>query len=129
MRSPGDIVAALYERHDTKDCPLKNPADPAKLLMFFDHALADLILKDQKESNGEVGKLEMDPLYAAQDFDIKHFAVLPPKTKGLHSEVTVKFTNMGASHEIMFDLIPTKKGWRITDIKYDDGRRLKEILK
>jgi hypothetical protein len=88
-----------------------------------------LYLKDQSESKGEVGKLDFDPLYDAQDFDIKDFSVALVAEQKDSAEVAASFKNIGTSERIVFLLSNTAQGWRITDIKYSDGRTLKEILK
>jgi hypothetical protein len=45
------------------------------------------------------------------------------------AEVAASFKNMGTSEKIVFLLSNTAQGWRIADIKYSDGRTLKDILK
>ena len=88
-----------------------------------------LFLKDQSESQGEVGKLDFDPLCAAQDFDIKDFSVALVAEQKDSAEVAASFKNMGTSERIVFLLSNTAQGWRITDIKCSDGRTLRAILK
>ena len=88
-----------------------------------------LFLKDEAESQGEVGKLDFDPLYAAQDFEIKDFSVVLVAQQKDSAEVAASFKNMGTSEKIVFLLSNTAQGWRITDIKYSDRRTLKGILK
>ena len=88
-----------------------------------------LYLKDQTESQGEVGKLDFDPLYDTQDFDIKDFSVVVVAEQKDSAEVAASFENIGTSEKIVFSLVNTAQDWRITDIKYSDGRTLKEILK
>jgi len=128
-QSPEELVTRLYKLHDGKNDPLGNPASEKLLKEYFGSDLANLYLKDQAESKGEVGKLEMDPLYAAQDFEIKNFGVSPAVTRDGKSEVIVKFQNIGTDHQVIFSLVKTKGGWRIADIKYDDGRTLSGILR
>jgi hypothetical protein len=66
--SAKDLVAQLYQAHRSKHDPL----DETQLLgRYFDAALLKLYLKDQREAKGEVGRLDGDPLYNAQDIQIK----------------------------------------------------------
>jgi hypothetical protein len=66
--SPKDVVAQLYQAHRSKHDPL----DETPLLScYFDAALLRLYLKDKREANGEVGRLDGDPLYNAQDIEIE----------------------------------------------------------
>jgi hypothetical protein len=127
--SPTTIVADLYRTHNGKTDPLQYPASKKLLGAYFEKGLLSLFLKDQSESQGEVGKLDFDPLYAAQDFEIKDFSVALVAEQKDSAEVAASFKNIGTSEKIVFLLSNTKQGWRITDIKYSDGRTLKGILK
>jgi Protein of unknown function (DUF3828) len=127
--SPTKIVSDLYRAHNGKTDPLQYPASKKLLGAYFEKGLLSLFLKDQSESQGEVGKLDFDPLYDAQDFEIKDFSVALVAQQKDSAEVAASFKNIGTSEQIVFLLSNTKQGWRITDIKYSDGRTLKAILK
>src|SRR6266853_1854149 len=124
-----ELVAQLYKEHSGKSDPLQYPVSKKLLPNYFYKPLLDLYLKDQEDSKGEVGKIDFDPLYDAQDFKISDFnlVVLPDK-KG-SGYVVARFKNMGVDQEIIFELRRTKMGWRIADIQYKDGRSLRKILK
>jgi hypothetical protein len=73
--SPKELVAQLYQAHRSKHDPL----DETGLLgRYFDAALLKLYLKDKGEATGEVGRLDGDPLYNAQDIEIKDFSISAP---------------------------------------------------
>ena len=127
--SPKKVVTDLYSAHRGKADPLQYPASKKLLGAYFEKGLLSLFLKDQSESQGEVGKLDFDPLYAAQDFEIKDFSVVLVAEQKDSAEVAASFKNMGTSEKIVFSLSNTAQGWRVTDIKYSDGRTLKGILK
>jgi Protein of unknown function (DUF3828) len=127
--SPTKVVTDLYRAHNGKADPLQYPASKKLLGAYFEKGLLSLFLKDESESKGEVGKLDFDPLYAAQDFDIKDFSVALVAEQKDSAEVTASFKNIGTSKKIVFLLLPSAQGWRITDIKYSDGSTLKGILK
>jgi len=80
------------------------------------------------KSKGEVSALDADPLYDAQDFDIKKFSLRKSKSEKDSAEVIASFENMGHKTEITFSLVLTKTGWKISDIKYADGRHLVGLL-
>jgi len=123
--TPKDLVAQLYQAHRSKHDPLVE----TKLLdRYFDAPLLKLYLKDKQEAKGEVGRLDGDPLYNAQDMEISHFSISSPETAKGEAQVTVRFKNMGKSARIVYVLIPAGAGWRISDIRYDDGSSLKKIL-
>jgi hypothetical protein len=65
----------------------------------------------------------VNPLYAAQDFEIKDFSVVLVSEQKDSAEVAASIKNMGTSEKIVFLLSNTAQGWRITDIKYSDGER------
>src|SRR6478672_12764394 len=77
-----ELVAQLYKEHSGKSDPLQYPTSKKLLPSYFYKPLLDLYLKDQEDSRGEVGKIDFDPLYDAQDFEISDFnlVVLPNKT-------------------------------------------------
>jgi hypothetical protein len=128
--SPEKVVAELYAAHkNEKADPLLYPASKKLLGTYFEKSLLSLFLKDQSESHGEVGKLDFDPLYHAQDFDIKNFSVALVSEKKDSAEVAASFKNIDTNERIVFLLSDTAQGWRITDIKYSDGQTLRGILK
>ncbi|MCW2606590.1 MAG: hypothetical protein JWO60_1283 [Frankiales bacterium] len=91
--------------------------------------LADLILIDQVESGGEVGKLDMDPLYAAQDAQVTGLKVAPATLDGRTAVVDVSFTNLGKATKVVAVLEPVSGAWRLSDLRYADGRTLTGILR
>ena len=123
--SPKDLVAQLYQAHNSKHDPLD---ETALLGRYFDPALLKLYLKDQDEAKGEVGRLDGDPLYNAQDMEIKDFSVSAPEMAGGDARVTVNFKNLGKPTRVVYMLSRTANSWKISDIRYDDGSSLKKIL-
>ena len=74
--SPEKVVAELYAAHKNERAdPLLYPASKKLLGTYFEKSLLSLFLKDQSESHGEVGKLDFDPLYHAQDFILQKLLV------------------------------------------------------
>jgi hypothetical protein len=123
--SPKDVVAQLYQAHRSKHDPLD---ETQSLSRYFDAELLKLYLKDKREAKGEVGRLDGDPLYNAQDTEIKDFSISAPQTTGGETRVMVRFKNLGKSTRVQYVLGRTADGWRISDIRYDDGSSLKKIL-
>ena len=127
--SPAKVVTDLYNAHRGKADPLRYPESKKFLGGYFEKGLLSLYLRDQAQSQGEIGKLDFDPLYDAQDFEIKGFAVAVVKQQKDSAEVAASFKNMGTNTKIVFMLSNTAQGWRITDIHYSSGGTLKGILK
>jgi Protein of unknown function (DUF3828) len=123
--SPKDLVAQLYQAHRSKHDPLD---ETALLDRYFDPALLKLYLRDRREAKGEVGRLDGDPLYNAQDMEIKELSVSAPEMTGREARVTVNFKNFGKPTRVIYLLDQTVDGWKISDIRYDDGSSLRKIL-
>ena len=89
----------------------------------------------RSDPKGEVGAIDGDPLDNAQDTEIKHFVIHKPDSakgkSGDGAEVKVTFENFGEKKVIVFILRRGTGpwGWKISNIKYDDGTDLLGILK
>src|SRR5436305_6452614 len=78
-----ELVAQLYKEHSGKSDPLQYPASRKLHQNYLYKPLLDIYLKDQEDSKGEVGKIDFDPLYDAQDFEISDINLdLLPNKKG-----------------------------------------------
>jgi hypothetical protein len=126
--SPRALVADLYRQHKVRS-PFFQTRSRALLDKYFTKELADLLWQDARSSGGEVGALDGDPLFNAQDMEIKNFSIMEGRVSAGETSVTVTFENFGAKHQIVFRLLAHKGGWRISDIDYDDGATLVGILK
>ena len=124
--SPKDLVAQLYQAHRSKK---HDPLEETHLLgRYFEAELLKLYLEDRREAKGEVGRLDGDPLYNAQDMEIRDFSISAPEITGQEARVAVNFKNMGKPTRVEYVLSRTADGWKISDIRYDDGSSLKKIL-
>lgn len=122
------LVVNLYKQHK-KRSPFFQTKSRALLDKYFARELADLLWDDAHSSGDEVGALDGDPLFNAQDMEIKNFSVHEGTMGAASAEVPVSFENFGEKHQIMFRLVSEKTGWKITNIEYDDGASLLEILR
>ena len=128
--SPKDVVAQLYKAYG----PEQSSAGETRLFTrYFDDELLKLYLKDVREAKGEVGRLDGDPLYNAQEIQITDFSISAPKITGprrtgMEAVVTVRFKNIGKPTHVECVLGHTAHGWKISDIRYDNGYSLKKIL-
>ena len=127
--SPNALVADLYRVHDRKHSPFFQTRSRALLYKYFAKSLADMIWKDAVSSKGEVGALDGDPLYDAQDMEIKKFAIGKPSYEGGKAKVNVNFDNFGKPQSFVFTLVNGRTGWRIDNIEYGEGRSLRGYLK
>ncbi|HXI25646.1 MAG TPA: hypothetical protein VNG71_17395 [Pyrinomonadaceae bacterium] len=138
--SPGTIVRNLYAaRKRPATDPFFQTKSRARLNKYFTKDLGDLIWKDAVTSakSNEVGALDGDPLYNAQDMKITAFRIKPPQfgEGNLNlADVPVTFKNFGKEQTILFRLERDKTGvWKISDIFYpgnpDDASSLRKMLK
>ena len=122
-------VAKLYALNKNNKGPFFQTKDKAALNRWLTKDLADLVLKDAVNSDGEVGVLDFDPLYNAQDTEIKDFKIGPPKPEGATTTVTVSFKNFNEATTVTFLLAQAEdKSWRISDIRYPDKSTLKGMF-
>ena len=126
---PDALVADLYKANKQKRSPFFQTRSRALLYKYFEKSLADLIWKDAVHSKGEVGAIDGDPLYDAQDMEIKKFAIKKPKYEEGRALVDATFENFGKPQTITFIVVKGKTGWRIRDIVYSEGRTLAGELK
>jgi Protein of unknown function (DUF3828) len=127
--SPNALVADLYREHNRKHSPFFQTRSRALLYKYFEKSLADMIWKDAANSKGEVGAIDGDPLYDAQDMDIKKFVIGKPSYENGKARVNVSFENFGQQKTIVFVLVNGRSGWRIGDLDYGQGRTLKGFFK
>jgi hypothetical protein len=126
--SPRQVVINLYAQHKRRS-PFFQTKSRALLDKFFDRTLASLLWRDAHSAGGEVGALDGDPLFNAQDMEIKNFLVGPETVGAQAAEVPVSFENFGVKHKITFQLVAQSNGWRISNLLYDEGASLVDILR
>ena len=127
--SPDALVSDLYREHNGKHSPFFQTRSRALLYKYFEKSLADMIWKDAVTSKKEVGAIDGDPLYDAQDMDIKKFVIGKPSYDNGKALVSVSFENFGQQKTIVFILVNGRSGWRIGDLDYGQGRTLRGDLK
>jgi len=128
-KSPQALVADLYQAHNHKHSPFFQTRSRALLYKYFEKSLANLIWRDAITSKNEVGAIDGDPLYDAQDVEIKKFVIHSPRNEAGRALVDVTFENFGEAKTITFIIAKGAGGWRIRDINYSQGRTLLGELK
>ena len=127
--SPEAFVRELYREHDAERSPFFQTKDRALVDRYFEKKLADLIWKDAVESQGEVGALGADPLYNAQDMEIKKFVIRTVSQTDDKAEVAATFENFGEKQRIVYRLVAVGADWKIAEIDYGGGTILSKMLK
>ena len=126
--SPEQLVSDLYRQHKQRS-PFFQTRSRALLDKYFTRELAGLIWQDARSSGDEVGALDGDPLFNAQDMKITNFQIQRATVKSGAANVPVTFENFGAKHQIVFRVVQQRGVWKIADIAYDEGLSLVEILR
>lgn len=132
--SPEQLVEKLYKKHDSENSPFFQDRNRGLVDEFFTKRLADMIWKDAVESKGEVGALDFDPLYNAQDTEISDFnigksEVGKSEIEGETVTVPVTFTNFGEKQTIKYLLTKENNVWKIGNIGYKDFTLISVFLK
>jgi hypothetical protein len=126
---PAAVVRELYKVHRNGNGPLFTKKGRKYHEQFFDRKLADLIWKDLTETPaGEVGHIDGDPLFNAQDMKITKFAVGAADIEGDAATVPVTFMNYEQKVKITFQLVKAGAGWKISNILYGDDSDFVKIL-
>ena len=129
INSPDSVIREIYRVHKNGKGGIFEGKGKKYIYKFFDQKLADLIWKDITETpEGEVGKLDFDPLYNAQDTGITNFQVGKPVVEADESTVLVSFRNFGKRTRVKFQMHHGKEGWRISNVIYSDKSDLVKIL-
>ncbi len=127
--TPDAVVKDLYAAQKANRGPFFQKKSRALVDKYFVGDLADLIWKDAVETKkGEVGALDFDPLYYAQDVEITNFTIAKADENGV---VKVRFKIMGKDEEIRFSLSTantSSKIYKIDSIIYSDAEDLESIL-
>lgn len=127
--SPAAVVRELYRIHKDGYGPLFTKEGRKAHEQFFDDNLAKLIWKDLTETpEGEVGHIDFDPLYNAQETQIKNFNVGAGSVEGDTATVPVTFLNFNKKVTITYRLVKTSAGWKISNIVYDEDSDFLKIL-
>lgn len=127
--SPDSVVRELYRVHNNGRGGVFEAKGKKYIFKFFDEKLAGLIWKDITETpEGEVGNLDFDPLYNAQDTRITNFQIAVPVVAGDEATVPVNFRNFGQRTTLKFELHNGKEGWQIKNINYGGDSDLVKML-
>jgi hypothetical protein len=127
--SPDAVVTELYKVHRNGRGPVFSTKGKRYITKYFDKRLANLLWKEIAGTpSGEVGNLDFDPLYNAQDTEITNFQVGKPKIESDKALVVVSFNNFNQKTRITFRMLNSAAGWKIENLIYGDGSDLIKIL-
>jgi hypothetical protein len=131
--TPDAVLREVYKVHgedfkENRDRIL-NEKSRKYLDKYFDKNLSGLIWKDLTSNSDEVGVLDFDLFYNAQDAQIRNLTVGRPTIQGDRSTVPVSFNNFGQKETLVYTLVRENGSWKIADIKYKTGDTLLKYFK
>jgi hypothetical protein len=127
--TPEALVTELYKAAKKGASPFFQDKNRALVDHYFSKELGGLIWKDVIDSKGEVGAIDSDPLYDAQDTEIKEFVINKAQTEDGKTTVLVTFLNFDKKQLIAFHFVQQAGTWKISDIQYSSGYALLKLLK
>lgn len=118
--APETVVSELYKLHDARKGPFFQSKDRGLVDRFFTKTIADMIWRSNNGPEGEIGAIDFDPLYDAQDVEIKELKFAASDVKENEATVTASFLNFSDKRSVKFLMKRVGETWKIDDIKYTD---------
>ena len=120
------FLEALYAPYQGKTAQPVTLGQPAK---YYEARLAQAIVGEAQAANkrGEAPELNGDPICDCQDYLPFKAKIAPMRLKGNRVKTVVTFEN-GRPQRLDIELIATKAGWRIYDIR-TSNYGLRSLLK
>lgn len=129
--SPENFVMTLYREYISEYDKEYWFDNKQKLAIYFDNKLVESFMADEKckEKSQEICNLDFDPVIDAQDLDNKYPVRYKVTKQVVNGKIRclVVFENI-TKRTIIYEIKPKNGDWRITDIKYPDGRSLYRLL-
>lgn len=108
------FVSKVYEPYmDDKDADPVQPEGSE----IYSKRLRALLDKDAADTpEGEVGRLDFDPIVDGQDWEIGGLTLKEVYRSGGEARVRTDFANFGKPRSLLFSLVREDGAWRIDDI-------------
>jgi hypothetical protein len=121
--SPQAFVDGIYKHYlgkDSKGLPLSSAT---VIRRYFAPPLADAIVKDfaAAHKRGEVPDLNGDPFVDAQDWEISNLKTAVKPAGANAAVATVTFVMFKKPRTVTLDLVNTRAGWRVAEIRWARG--------
>lgn len=107
---PEDVITELYKPFAKTDWDY---VDPAPLQSV---GLNLLFEQDQKDADGEIGRIDFDPYVDGQDALITDLVIVDSQVLGGTARVTVTFKNFDTPEKSIYSLVLERDGWKIDDV-------------
>lgn len=129
-QSVQDFLSGIYGKYKGRDAKGAFSGKPGEYARYFTPSLAALIEADAQAAakRGDVPTLDGDPFVDAQDWDIRAFAIETRESGADKAVGTVKFRNVEENVSMTLDLVKTKDGWRVDDIRGPRRKSLRALF-
>jgi hypothetical protein len=104
------LITAIYKTYQTE-------TDQPGLPHVFSKRLQALIDKDEKEAQGEVGRIDWDVFIDGQDWKLTELKITPVSQTPSQAQVRATFKNFDKPSDMLFDLVLEDGHWRVDDIE------------
>ncbi|HVY52740.1 MAG TPA: DUF3828 domain-containing protein [Devosia sp.] len=111
--TPKALLEALYAPYSKGESFDWSTWDESQ---FRSKHLNELFAKDEKEANGDIGRLDFDPYIDGQDYQISKLTIGEAKIEGDTATVEVTFNNFDLGEDLTFTLVREADGWKIDDV-------------
>ena len=120
------FLEALYAPYQSTTAQPVTLEQPTK---YYEAGLAQAMLAhfEEAKKRDEAPELNGDPICDCQDYEPFKAKIAPMRLSGSRAQTVVTFVN-GRPQRLDIDLIATKAGWRIYDIRTSDYG-LRRLLK
>jgi hypothetical protein len=129
--SPQAFIDGIYKHYLGKDSKGLALSSNTVIRRYFAPPLADAIVKDFAAAHkaGEVPSLNGDPFVDAQDWEISNLKTAVKSTGANTAVATVSFIQFKEPRTVTLDLVTTPAGWRIANIRWQNGDSLRGLYK
>ncbi len=128
--SPQALMRELYRVHAEGDGPLLRSEGKAERRVFFATSLVEALEREiDRPDPEELGNLDFDPFYNAQETELGAMDIAVAKVSGNATIALVRFENAGNPIEIAYRVVLDGEAWRIDDIEYGEDRTLRKTLR
>jgi hypothetical protein len=121
--SPQTFVENIYRIYLDKNGKGISLANDATIRGYFASPLAQAMIADfaEAEKRGEVPMLNGDPFIDAQDWEISNLKIAVKPTGADTAVAVVAFVIFNEPRTVTLELVNTRAGWRIADIRWSSG--------
>lgn len=115
ITDPAAVVRQSYEPYLTQGAQVPGLQEAAP---WSDRMAADIAAMYARTQQGDAPVLDFDPIIDAQDYQLSDVTTATESlAEASHAVVRASFTNMGARHEVVYDLVWEGDRWKVDNVR------------